>query len=167
MPTTSRHLQLAVTAAALVAAVCSCSQNSSLEDATSQAREKAGAPVDACAQIPPAEVAGLLGPNIPGKPTVEGGDTSCVWENPDTSYSITLEIGAAGTAPGGRLPAPDPALSAQPIPNVDGMLMVATDQVEFAAGDRLCFLQVVTDVAQRDKDRSTAIRLAQDIRARL
>jgi hypothetical protein len=176
-PSTHRHLRLAVAASVLLAAVlstvaCGSQSGTSLDDAHSQAKDKAGqgagtAPVDACAQIPAPEVNALLGPDIPGKPTVDGGDASCVWENPDTNYSITLEVGAAGTAPGGRLPDPDPGQSAQPIPDSDGMLLVATDQVEFAAGDRLCFLQVVTDTSQRDKDRATSIRMAGEIRGRL
>ena len=175
-PSTHRCPRRAVAASVLLAAVLSTvacgSPSGNPDDAGSQAKDGAGrgagtTPVDACAQIPASEVNALLGPDIQGRPTVDGGDASCIWENPDTSNSITLEVGAAGTAPGGKLPDPDPGQSAQPIPDSDGMLLVATDQVEFAAGDRLCFLQVVTDTGQRDKDRATSIRMAGEIRGRL
>ena len=170
MPTTTRPSRLAagrvVALAALLTLLTGACSSGTDAGAPGGATPGTG-PVDTCAQIPAAEVAGVIGPNSPPQPATEGEVNSCTWENPDTNYSITLEVGAAGTAPGGRLPDPDPGQSAQPIPDSDGMLLVATDQVEFAAGDRLCFLQVVTDPTQRDKDRATSIRMAGEIRGRL
>lgn len=170
MPTIEYHVRLGasrvVTLAALLTVLTGTACSGPGGDASGNAAPGAG-PVDACAQIPASDVAGVLGPNSPPQPTAEGDVTSCTWENPDTSQSITLEIRPAGTAPGGKLPDPDPAQSAQPLPNADDMLLVGGDQVEFAAGDRLCFLQVLTDEAQKDKDRDTAVRLAQAVRDRL
>jgi hypothetical protein len=176
MPTITRPPRLAagrvVSAAALLVALTALAATacSGPGDASGKAAPSTG-PVDACAQLLPSDIAGVLGPNSPPQPSAEGsgdsGVTSCTWENPDTSQSITLEIRSAGTAPGGKLPDPDPAQSAQPVPNADDMLLVGGDQVEFAAGDRLCFLQVLTDEAQKDKDRDTAVRLAQGVRDRL
>lgn len=169
MPTTTRRPLLAEGRAVALAALLAVSMaacSSGADGAAGDAAAKTG-PVDACAQIPIADVVQVIGPASPPQPSAEGEVTSCTWENPDTSQSITLEVRPAGTAPGGRLPDPDPAQSAQPVPNAEDMLLVGGDQVEFVAGDRLCFLQVLTDEAQKAKDRDTAVRLAQGVRDRL
>jgi hypothetical protein len=135
--------------------------------ATFNQRGLGTAPVDSCAQITPAEVSTLLGRPIAGVPRANGGSSTCIWENPESSYSITLEIGASGSAPGGRVPPQDLLLTPRPIAGADGMVLVAGDQVMFAAKDRVCSIQVVTDVTKRDKDHTTAVRLAREVQAKI
>ena len=162
--------------ACLLLAVTACGSSQDAQTTIGAAESQAQAinqqgqgttPVDSCAQITPAEVASLLNKPITGVPTANGGSSTCTWTNTDTEYSITLEIGASGSAPGGQVPAQDPMLTPKPIAGSDGMLLVAGDQVMFAAKDRLCSIQVVTDVSQRDKDHTTGVRLAHEVQGKI
>lgn len=123
--------------------------------------------MDSCAQNSASEVSSLLSKPITGRPTTNGGSSTCTWTNTDTEYSISLEIGASSSAPGGQVPTQDPMLVPKPIAGSDGMLLVAGDQVMFAAKDRLCSIQVVTDVSRRDKDHTTGVRLAHEIQGKI
>ncbi|WP_147376233.1 DUF3558 family protein [Micromonospora radicis] len=116
--------------------------------------------VDGCSLLTEAEVTAVIGRNDGGRATSEG----CLWENPDTYHSVSLHIGLVGTAPGGVLPSVDPMLGpAEAGP--DGIRFVL-DEAEFAVGDRICRLRVVTKVTD-SSDRTAMIRLARQVSGRL
>lgn len=123
--------------------------------------------VDACALIDEAEVRDLIGDfQRTANPGVTGSDGGgCTWENQTDYTSVTVDIGASGTAAGGALPTADPAMGTErTLP--DGMRTFGGGQVEFVAGDRYCSVQVA-DVIQGDADENTAIGLAKDVQGRL
>ncbi|WP_158609358.1 DUF3558 family protein [Micromonospora musae] len=132
--------------------------SSSAAAAPADAKE---APVDACALLTDAEVTAVLGRHEGGRP----GEGSCVWENPESYHSVTVEIGEPGTAATGRLPTPDPAFG-EPEPGPDGIRFVRGNGAEFVVDDRYCHLVVVTSVTD-DRDRPTLIRLVGAVRDRL
>jgi Protein of unknown function (DUF3558). len=125
-----------------------------------------GGAVDGCALIPAADVEALIGPNSGGMPLTAGDDGGgCTWENPDNSYSVTVDIGQTGTAASGKLPAWDPSFGPErPLP--DGMRSLGGGQVQFVAGDRLCDIQLATN-APGNGDQQKAVELARAIRGRL
>ena len=138
---------------------------SSVTSALDQAR---GAPsadaVDACALIPEADVQAIIGSNGGGKATTGGNGGSCTWENTDTYYSVTVNVGQTDTAANGTLPPLDPAYGEErPLP--DGMRALSVGQVEFVAGTRLCDVQVATNGGDSDQDK--AVVLAKAVRDRL
>src|SRR3954454_15617986 len=123
--------------------------------------------VDACALIDEAKVRALIGDfERTATPGVTGGDGGgCTWENQADYHSVTVDVGASGTAAGGALPTADPAMGTErTLP--DGMRTFGGGQVEFVAGDRYCSVQVA-DVIQGDADENTAIELAKDVQGRL
>ena len=121
---------------------------------------------DVCALIPAAEAEAIVGPGVKGTPNDDVASTVCEWEDQDTYHSITLQIGTPGTAPGGKLPPWEPVLGQEP-PTVDGMRSLIGGQVEFAAGDRDCSVQVVTEDLGGDEDEATSIDIAQEVRGKL
>ncbi|WFE98979.1 hypothetical protein [Micromonospora sp. WMMD964] len=123
-------------------------------------------PIDACALLSADEVAQVIGTTGAGGPRAgDSGDggSSCVWENPETYHSITIDIGSAGTAVGGDLPAESPY--GQTEPGADGIRFASGGIAEFALRDRACEIQVVTRVTD-NSDRSTAVRLIGLVRDR-
>jgi len=123
--------------------------------------------VDACALIDEAKVRALIGDfertATPGVTGADGG--GCTWENKADYHSVTVDVGATGTAAGGALHTADPAMGTErTLP--DGMRTFGGGQVEFVAGDRYCSVQVA-DVIQGDADENTAIELAKDLQGRL
>src|SRR5215210_7191309 len=68
--------------------------------------------VDACALIDEAKVRALIGDfertATPGVTGADGG--SCTWENKADYHSVTVDVGATGTAAGGALHTADPAM---------------------------------------------------------
>lgn len=121
---------------------------------------RAAEQVDACLLLTDAEVTEVIGPNPGGTPGTDG----CVWENPDSSHSVTLSVGRPGTAADGVLPPADAVLG-DPEEGPDG-IRFSVGEAEFASGDRYCTLRVVTSVVD-DRDRSTMIRLTGLVRDRL
>lgn len=122
-------------------------------------------PLDACTLLTEAEITPVIGANDGGRgngASVDG--SNCSWENPDTFHSITVSIGAAGTAASGQLPAKSDYGQTEPGP--DGIRFAAGNVAEFVAGDRVCEIQVVTSVTS-NSDRPTAVRLIGMIRGRL
>jgi hypothetical protein len=120
--------------------------------------------VDACALLTAAEIKPVIGAEDaePDARTKGNGGSSCMWENPDTYHSITVEIGSPGTAVGGTLPAESAYGQTEPGP--DGIRFASGGIAEFAVGDRACEIQVVTNVA--GADRSAAVRLIGLVRDR-
>ncbi|MEH0930409.1 DUF3558 family protein [Micromonospora sp. CPCC 205558] len=127
------------------------------------ATEAEAKPVDACALLSLNEVRQVIGAIGDSGPQAGGsgdGGSSCAWENPDTYHSITIEIGSAGTAVGGNLPAESAYGPTEP--GSDGIRFASGGVAEFALRDRACQIQVVTKVT----DRSTAARLIGLVRDR-
>ncbi|MEV1158383.1 hypothetical protein AB0J27_23590 [Micromonospora chokoriensis] len=123
-------------------------------------------PIDACALLSVGEVTqviGAMGDSGPRAGDSGDGGSSCVWENPETYHSITIDIGSAGTAVGGTLPAESPY--GQTEPGSDGIRFAAGGIAEFALRDRACEVQVVTKVTD-NSDRSTAVQLIGLVRDR-
>jgi hypothetical protein len=116
--------------------------------------------VDACRLLTDAEVAAVIGSNDGGK----GDNGSCSWENTDNYHSVSVDIGEAGTAAGGKLPDPLPGAKVAAGPN--GIRFSSGNLAEFLIGDRACQIQVVTSVTDQ-ADRPTAVKLIALIRSRV
>ncbi|MDG4809719.1 hypothetical protein O7634_23460 [Micromonospora sp. WMMD1120] len=122
--------------------------------------------VDACALLSVEEVRQVIGAIGDGGPRAgDSGDggSSCFWENPETYHSITIDIGRAGTAVGGNLPAE--SAYGRTEPGSDGIRFASGGIAEFALRDRACEIQVVTKVTD-NSDRSTTVRLIGLVRDR-
>ncbi|MBC8094036.1 MAG: hypothetical protein H7Y15_19295 [Pseudonocardia sp.] len=150
----------------------SVSGQSELSSALEQARELlpgdvgTGTSVDACALLPGAEVEALIGPDadpVLSPPIGDGGQ--CTWEDTDTYFSVTLDIGSTGTAANG-LPPWEPVVGPEVL-LPDEMRSWGGGQVEFVANGRSNFVQVVTADLGGDADEQEAIRLAGMVRDQL
>lgn len=119
--------------------------------------------IDACSLIHDDEATEILGRHDGAVPegSISGGSW-CSWDNPETSESITLRLGAEGSAPGGELPAESYLGPTEPGP--DGIRFAPMGVAEFVLDDRACEVQVVTNAT--DTDPQTAVRLIGLIRAR-
>jgi hypothetical protein len=143
------------------------STESGVLSAEAQARGPSTADaVDACALIDDAEVRSLIGDHdrtaTPGNTGGDGG--GCTWENQTDYKSVSVDIGATGSAAGGTLPTWDPAMGPErPLP--DGMRSLSGGSVDFVAGDRYCNVQVAR--VQGDADEQKAVELARELRGRL
>jgi hypothetical protein len=129
-----------------------------------------GNEIDACSLIPDADATAVLGEAFDAKtPTSgSGGGSECEWHTA-SEYSITLEVGGSGTAPGNKLEL-DPILG-EPKP-IDALgdqgALMPGGVVYFAAGNRLNYLQVVSKTAGgADGQGATelAVKLASQIAA--
>jgi len=113
--------------------------------ATDTASDAAADAVDACALLSKEEVGALIGAVVDGVPNGVDARTGCVWENPDTYESVTVDIGSPGTASDNTLPPLGepgfPEIESTPGPN--GTRVVA-GAVEFAAANRYNSVQVAT-----------------------
>jgi hypothetical protein len=169
-----RH-QILVTVAALAllgsAAACSggttdsASGGSAAAGATpAKAKSKSKKPVvDSCTLLKKDEVAAIIGANDGGHHGGGVGDSVCEWDNNDDYHSVTVSIGGANSAPGGKLPVDEVAGPGDPGP--DGIRFASDNTANFVVGERECYVQVVTDPTS-NKDRDTAVRLIKLIRAR-
>jgi hypothetical protein len=147
-----------------ILAVSACSSTSAPDSPVkNDGRQTAAAPVDTCKLLTPEEVTSIIGKNDGGKRGGGFGD-SCVWENPDTSHSISLSIGAAGTAPSGQLDPESDYGATEPGP--DGIRFASGNIAEFVTKDRGCEIQVVTSVTTKS-DQPTAVRLIGLVRGRI
>lgn len=101
---------------------------------------RSGDRVEACTLLEPAEVRAV----VPGAPAEgeEQGVGYCTWEDPETSDSVTVRIGSAGTAIGGKLGEPESPGDTEAGPDGIRFTMGGTT-AEFVAGDRVCDVQVV------------------------
>ncbi len=168
-----RFLPLAALALALALAGCGATtvtgsagpEGSAATAPAEAAGGGGGAPFDACALVPAADIKALIGANDGGKapgPVGDGGQ--CVWTNTDNQYSVTVDVGATGTAVNG-LPEIDPALgTAEPLP--DGMRYFA-GAVDFAAKGRSCYVQVATNETADGGDKGAAATLAKAVQGRI
>ena len=142
---------LLVTVALIAAAGCGSSESAptsgsaSPAPATAEAGQAEDSAVDACGLLSSDEVGTLIGVTVDGVPSGAGGRSACTWENPDTYESVTVDIGAPGTASDDTLPPLGepgfPEVESTPGPN--GTRLVA-GAVEFAAGNRYNSVQVAT-----------------------
>jgi hypothetical protein len=99
--------------------------------------------IDACSLILAEDISALLGVTVEGISTSDDPDlAACLWENPDNYESISLEVGAPGTAVNNALPPPEPGFPEIGTPGPDGMRFLDNGQVEFAAGGRNNSVQV-------------------------
>lgn len=124
------------------------------------------ATLNACNLLTAEEVKAVIGKNEGGQPQI--GDQrevgGCVWENPDTRHSITVSIGAPGTAASGKLDL-DPILGPWEA-GPDGIWFASGNRADFLVKDRSGEIQVVTSVTDKS-DRATAVRLIGLIRSRV
>ncbi|OLR94659.1 hypothetical protein [Actinokineospora bangkokensis] len=119
-----------------------------------------GAPaVSGCDLLEDAEVKAVLGSF---EKHTEG--LGCSWENQEDYHSVTVTIGGTGTAPGGEFPDLSVYGTIEPAP--DGMRYASGNVLFFTVDDRLCDVQVVTDVSD-DSDRPTAVKFARLVRERM
>lgn len=125
--------------------------------------------VDACALLSAEEVGALIGVTVDGAPNGVAAHTGCVWENPDTYESVTVDIGAPDTASDNTLPPLGepgfPEVGSTPGP--DGTRILA-GAVEFAAGNRYNSVQVATPVSMTpDESIAAAVTLIQKIKPQI
>jgi hypothetical protein len=157
----TKQLLRKVVTVTFIVAVSACSSTSAPDSpAKNDTRQTEAAPVDTCKLLTLEEVTSIIGKNDGGKPGVD----SCVWENPDSSHSISLSIGAAGTASSGQLKPESDYGATEPGP--DGIRFAPGNIAEFVAKDRDCQIQVVTSVTS-NSDRPTAVRLVGLVRGRI
>lgn len=160
------------TATVLAIALTGCGSGSSsdgtVEDAKAQASavdEKSdAAKLDACTMLTGKEVSSLIKVTVEGRPDSGVGESSCVWENPDTYYSVTVRIGAAGTAANGTVPPDEPGFESEEGP--DGIRFDAAGSSFVGGGDRLCGLQVATN-RKIAKEHVDEVRLIKLVRGRM
>ena len=145
------------------------SHASALEQAasgtTAAASGTEGADYDACALLSDADVFPLIGASVPGQSTSTNPEVpGCIWENPDTYTSVSIDISSPDTAPDDTLPDPDPAIETRPAP--DGMRYFMTGVVEFAADDRVVTVQVA-NLSAADASDAAALALAQKVKTEM
>jgi hypothetical protein len=125
--------------------------------------------IGACALVSQEDVTTLIGVPVDGVASGVGGRTGCVWENPDTYESVTVDIGAPDTALNDTLP----PLSERGFPEVqstpgpDGTRILA-GAVEFAAANRYNSVRVATPVTMTpDESIAAAVDLIGKIKPHL
>jgi hypothetical protein len=124
----------------------------------------AGPPIDGCSLLTATEVSDLIGDNDGGRATgIANAGGGCMWENETNYYSVTVEVGNPGSAPGGTIPAWDPAFG--PERKVGTDMRDINGGIEFAAGDRDCTVQVSTTNAAADRE--SALVLIEKVRDRV
>lgn len=124
----------------------------------------AGPPIDGCGLLTAAEVSDLIGDNDGGRPSgISTAGGGCLWENSTNYYSVSVEIGNPGSAPGGTIPPWLPELGEER--KVGDDMRDINGAIEFAAGDRDSTVQVSTTDAAAD--RQAALDLIPKIRERI
>lgn len=132
---------------------------------TTPATAKKKPAIDACTLLTKGEISGIIGPNGGGHVGAGVGESICEWDNEDNYHSVTVSLGNADTAKGGKLPAEE-GVGAGPVEaGPDGIQFTADNTGSFAMADRACYVQVVTDPSS-NKDRDIAVRLIRLVRAR-
>ncbi len=109
-----------------------------------------------------------MGAPVEGRPTGTDPDMpGCIWENPQTYESVSVEIGKPDTAINGTLPPPEPGFPDPATPGPDGMRFLGSGSVEFAAAKRSNTVQVaVLNMLGQAAD-DAAVDLARKISSQL
>ncbi len=136
--------------------------------AATAAAPPTGALVD-CSFLTPDQVEALIGSRPAGRAdTAPNGDTAgggCTWEDQTTYRSVTIQVAAPDSAPGGTLPAWDPELG--PERTLPGGMRDINGSVEFVCGGtRLCHVQVAT-ASPGNADRTKSLALVAAVKAKL
>jgi hypothetical protein len=160
-------------AAAACLAVGGCGTESGSDTATasdspgtSAATDASGsaAAIDACALVAAEDISALLGGTVEGKSTTTDPRLpGCIWENPSSYESVSVEIGSPDTAMNGTLPPPEPGFPEVATPGPDGMRFLGSGVVEFAAGGRSNTVQVAVPSMAGDEANAAAVELARKI----
>lgn len=129
------------------------------------AKDKKKPAVDACTLLQKDEIEGIIGPNSGGHVGAGVGESVCEWDNEDNYHSVTVSIGNADTAKGGKLPAEEGVGAGPTEAGPDGIQFTSDNTGSFAMAERACYVQVVTDPTSK-KDRAITARLVHLIRAR-
>lgn len=169
-PILSGPLRVLVVAAVSVL-VAGCSSGGSGTAAPASGPTAAAAPASAaptggdrlidCSFLTPAELEALIGASPAGRQEGDG----CTWEDPQTSKSVTIEASGPDSAPGGKLPAWDPALG--PERTLPGGLRDVNGAVQFVCGGtRWCQVQVAT-AGDAAGDRAKSLALVAKVRAKV
>ena len=132
---------------------------------TPPAKAKKKPAVDACTLLQKDEIQGIIGPNGGGHVGAGVGESICEWENEDNYHSVTVSLGNADTAKGGKLPAEEGVGGGPVEAGPDGIQFTADNTGSFVLADRACYVQVVTDPTSK-KDRAIVVRLVHLVRAR-
>jgi len=115
--------------------------------------------IDACSLVAGDDITNLLGTSVPGQSTSTNPQTpGCIWKNPSTDESVSVEIGNPGTAVNNTLPEESGFGAGTPGP--DGMRFLGGGQVEFAAGTRVNTVQVAVLRLSGDQANAAAVDLA-------
>lgn len=164
-------------AAAACLAVGGCGTDSGSDSAAASSSPGASAnsdssgsaaAIDACALISADDIAALLGTTIAGKSTTTDPELpGCIWENPDSLESVSVEIGNPDTAVNNTLPPPEPGFPEVGTPGPDGMMFLGNGLVNFAAGGRSNTVQVAVLSMAGDEADAAAVDLARKIGAQL
>jgi hypothetical protein len=162
-------LVTAVVALALAAGLSACSNDDDAAAPTAAAPAGAGQgatkkpSVDACTLLKADEIQNIIGANDGGGPGGGVGESTCAWENQENYHSVTLAIGSPGTTVDGNLP--ENEIEGPYDKGPDGIGFSSDNRANFVIGDRVSYLQVVTDPTS-NKDRDTAVRLVRLVRSR-
>ena len=170
---TSRSLGPVLMFAATCLAVGACGTDSGSDSATASNSPGASAAsdssssaaaIDACALVSAEDISALLGGTVEGKSTTADPRLpGCIWENPSSYESVSVEIGSPDTAVNGTLPPPEPGFPEVATPGPDGMRFLGSGVVEFAAGGRSNTVQVAVPSMGGDEANAAAVKLARKI----
>ena len=117
--------------------------------------------IDACTLFTEAELTDVLGEH---QRKGSAGHSTCQWENSDY-HSVSIDVGSTGTAPGGVVP--EEPMMGESEKGDGGLTYYTGGYTTFAVGDRVCRLQIVTDVSDPKTDRPAIDRFAALIKERL
>lgn len=125
-----------------------------------------GKAIDACALLNADDVAKVIGARVDGRSgSSDPSSPVCVWENPSTYTSVSVTVGAPGTAPDDALPPLAPGFDVREGP--DGIRFPLAGMAEFAADSRLSNVQVAVPSLPADQVDAAAVDFAQKVRAGL
>jgi hypothetical protein len=170
---TSRTLAPALMFAAACCTCAGCGTGSGSDSATASnapgtvaasAASDSAVAIDACALLTAEDISALLGVTVEGKSTSTDPELpGCIWENPTSYESVSVEIGNPNTAVNGTLPPPEPGFPEVGTPGPDGMRFLLSGLVEFAAGGRSNTVQVAVLSMAGDEANAAAVELAKKI----
>jgi hypothetical protein len=169
---TSHRLGHALIYAAVCCMAAGCGGDSGSAGATASAPGSVAASdasdsavaIDACSLLAAEDISALLGGAVEGKSTTTDPELpGCIWENPTSYESVSVEIGNPNTAVNGTLPPPEPGFPEVGTPGPDGMRFLGNGLVEFAAGGRSNTVQVAVLSMAGDEANAAAVELARKI----